>query len=91
MQNKILISKLRDNAELAQAAYGYFHLIGKRFESEKIRNTKRESTPIITQTDILDLTYKGYEVKDTGLIIDDKLKGDFSPLQTKRFFEKYDY
>ena len=46
---------------------------------------------LITQTDILDLTYKGYEVKDTGLIIDDKLKGDFSPLQTKRFFEKYDY
>ena len=96
MQNKILISKLRDNAELAQAAYGYFHLIGKRFESEKIRNTKRESTPIITPTDILDLTYnKHIAVESNPHKPDDEikvgtLKDDFTPTQAKRFFSRYD-
>ncbi|GAB0173120.1 hypothetical protein [Helicobacter trogontum] len=35
MQNKILISKLRDNAELAQAAYGYFDLIGKKIKNDE--------------------------------------------------------
>ena len=29
MNNKQQIQTLRDNAELAQAAYGYFHLIRK--------------------------------------------------------------
>ena len=29
MNNKRQIEKLRDNAELAMAAYGYYHLIGK--------------------------------------------------------------
>ncbi|WP_300900641.1 hypothetical protein [uncultured Helicobacter sp.] len=96
MQNKILISKLRDNAELAQAAYGYFHLIGKRFESEKIRNTKRESTPIITQTDILDMTYnKHIAVESNPHKPDDEIKigkldGDMTPTQAQRFFSRYD-
>ena len=29
MSNKNLIGKLKNNAELAWASYGYFHLVGK--------------------------------------------------------------
>ena len=90
MNNKILINKMRDNAELAQAAYGYFHFIGKKFKGEDIENTNRKNNPTITFYDILDLTYKDYKVKDTGLIFDDELKGDMTPTQAKRFFERYD-
>ena len=35
MQNKILINKLRDNAELAWAAYGYFHLADSKYDFNK--------------------------------------------------------
>ncbi len=35
MKNKILINKLKDNAELAQAAYGYYDLIGKKIENDR--------------------------------------------------------
>ncbi|AQQ59227.1 hypothetical protein XJ32_02950 [Helicobacter bilis] len=92
MTNKQQIKKLRDNAELAWASYGYFDLVGKKFDikDERIKNSPRIDNLTITQTDILDSTYKDYEVKDTGWIFDDKLKGDFAPLQVKRFFEKYD-
>ena len=89
MNNKQLIKKLKDNAELAQASYGYFHLIGKKIKNDEKKYGDKANKPI-TQTDILDLTYKGYEVKDTGWVFDDKLKGDFTPLQAKRFFERYD-
>ena len=41
MKNKILINKLKDNAELAMAAYGYFHLVGKKFHKKKQNATKR--------------------------------------------------
>ncbi|RDU60893.1 hypothetical protein CQA53_10590, partial [Helicobacter didelphidarum] len=49
---------------------------------------------IITPADILDITYK-YYLDDNGKpkngLLDDKLfDGDFSPLQAKRFFERYD-
>ncbi|MBR2112488.1 MAG: hypothetical protein IJ950_06110 [Helicobacter sp.] len=88
MNNKILINKMRDNAELAQAAYEYFHFIGKNFSNKEEYKDKKDTE--ITQTDILDITYNGYEVKDTGLIFDDKLKGDFTPTQTQRFFSRYD-
>ncbi len=81
MNNKEQIKKLKDNAELAMAAYGYFHFEGKRF---------KDSDKIITMQNILDIAYKGYEVKDTGWIFDDELKGEFAPLQAKRFFERYD-
>ncbi|MFY4725046.1 hypothetical protein [Campylobacter jejuni] len=47
MDNKGLITKLRDIAELAWAAYGYFNLIDKKFETKKIENTSRQSTPIL--------------------------------------------
>ncbi|MDY5949966.1 MAG: hypothetical protein SPJ16_02015 [Helicobacter sp.] len=87
MSNKQQIQKLRDNAELAQAAYGYFHFIGKEFKDKK---DEQGNLLTITHTGILDLTYKGCKVKDTGLIFDDELKGDFAPLQAQNFFEKYD-
>ncbi|EEO24921.1 MULTISPECIES: hypothetical protein [Helicobacter] len=96
MTNKQMISKLKDNAELAQAAYGYYDLIGKRFDKQILKDINRESTPIIAQTDILDITYNKYIAvklnphKQTDEIKVGTLKGDFSPLQSKRFFEKYD-
>ena len=85
MTNKERIKKLRDNAELAMASYGYFHLVGK-----SIKKDNKIVKEAITQTDILDVTYNGYKVKDTGLIFDDELKGDMTPTQAKRFFERYD-
>ena len=92
MTNKERIKKLRDNAELAMASYGYFHLVGKKFHKKS--KTRQKDT--ITQTDILDLTYKEYiAVESNPHKPDDEIKvgtldGDFSPLQSKRFFEKYD-
>ncbi|RDU61270.1 hypothetical protein CQA53_10385 [Helicobacter didelphidarum] len=96
MSNKRQIQKLRDNAEWAWAAYGYFNLIGKRFEKKILKDIDRESTPIITQTDILDITYNKYIAvelnphKQDDEIQVGKLKGEFSPNQAKRFFERYD-
>lgn len=94
MNNKQQIQKLRNNAELGMAAYGYFNLIGKRFEKKILKDIGRESTPIITQIDILDSTYKGYIVMGKDCWEQDielgTLKGDFSPTQVKRFFDKYD-
>ncbi|TLD79355.1 hypothetical protein LS81_010630, partial [Helicobacter trogontum] len=92
MQNKILISKLRDNAELAQAAYGYFHLVGKKFHKKS--KTRQKDT--ITPTDILDMTYNKYiAVKSNPHKPDDEIKvgkldGDMTPNQAKRFFSRYD-
>ncbi|EAI6362775.1 hypothetical protein ACP0SI_09145 [Campylobacter coli] len=95
MDNKGLITKLRDNAELAWAAYGYFNLIDKKFETKKIENTSRQSTPIITYTDILDNTYNKYIAVELNPRINQyekvgTLNGDFSPLQAKQFFSRYD-
>ena len=94
MNNKQQIQKLRDNAELAQASYGYFHLIGKKIKNEKKYGDKKNKP--ITQTDILDLTYNKYiAVKSNPYKLDDeikvgKLKGDMTPTQAKRFFSRYD-
>ena len=96
MTNKQMISKLKDNAELAQAAYGYYDLIGKRFDKQILKDINRESTPIIAQTDILDITYNKYIAvklnphKQTDEIKVGKLDGDFTPNQTQRFFSRYD-
>ena len=75
------------------AVYGYFDLIDKRFETKKVENTSRQSTPIITYTGILDNTYNKYiavklnprtnQYEKVG-----KLDGDFSPFQTKQFFSR---
>ena len=35
MTNKQQIQKLRDNAELAMASYGYYDLIGKKIENDR--------------------------------------------------------
>lgn len=99
MKNKLLISKFKDNAELSCASYGYFHLVtGKNnptfinVRDNKEQEVKRE----ILLTDILDSTYNGYEVYTPSPLPTlqpekvGKLKGDFSPTQTKRFFKKYD-
>ncbi|TLD94147.1 hypothetical protein LS80_010385 [Helicobacter trogontum] len=94
MNNKQQIQKLRDNAELAQASYGYFHLIGKKIKNEKKYGDKKNKP--ITQTDILDLTYnKHIAVKSNPHKPDDEIKvgkldGDMTPTQAKRFFSRYD-
>ena len=89
MNNKQQIQKLRDNAELAMASYGYFHLIGKKFKNDSIYKG-RENTEI-TLHDILDLTYKDYVTTDhTMLINPEYLKVTFTPHRAKRFFERYD-
>ena len=89
MTNKQMISKLKDNAELAQAAYGYFDLIGKRFKNDEKKYGDKVDKPI-TLHDILDITYKDYETQDSTFSNTLKLKGDFAPTQAKRFFDKYD-
>lgn len=73
MKNREQIKKLRDNAELAMAAYGYYDLITNNTNQSFIilkdekGNSKTDSNgnPITQQvnlTDILDMTYKDYKV-----------------------------
>ena len=92
MNNKQQINKLRDNAELAMATYGYFHLIGKKFKDEKEYGDRKNTE--ITLYDILDSTYNGYIAMGKNLWGQDielgTLNGDFSPLQLQHFFEHYD-
>ena len=99
MENRKMIKKLRDNAELAQASYGHFDLVTNNKDSFiKIKDKTIEgslSNKCIAQTDILDLTYKDYEVYQYDLFFKQeitigKLKGDFSPTQAKQFFSRYD-
>jgi len=88
MNNKEQIKKLKDNAELAWASYGYYDLMGKKFANEKAYKGKENTE--ITLHNILDITYKDYVTSEhTTLINPEKLNGDFSPNQAKRFFEKY--
>lgn len=90
MNNKEIIDKLRNNAELAWASYGYFDLIGKKIKNDEDEYGDKANKPI-TLHDILDSTYKGYVTSDhTTLINPEELDGDFTPTQTKRFFKKYD-
>ena len=93
MTNKQQIQKLRDNAELAMASYGYYDLIGKKIENDEDEYGNKADKPI-TLYDILDSTYKGYIVMGKDRWEQDieigTLKGDMSPTQVKRFFDKYD-
>ena len=89
IQNKILINKLKNNAELAQAAYGYFHLVGKKFKDEEQYPDDKRDKPI-TLHDILDSTYKGHKTPNHKLGNPEELKGDMTPTQVKNFFEKYE-
>ena len=105
MKNKEMINKLKDNAELAQAAYGYFHLANPKYDFNKDSTDKerleyfrekitKNQTAIPTPADILNIEHKYF--KDNNGKPKDSwhhkhfLGGDFSPLQSKRFFEKYD-
>ena len=89
MTNKEQIEKLKDNAELAWASYGYFDLVGKEFETKATKQVGREKNPTITLTDILNMDYKGYETSDSTFFNTHELKGDFSPTQAQQFFERY--
>ena len=106
MQSKILINKLKDNAELAQAAYGYYDLmttdanqlfiiLKDEYGKNKTDSSGNFVTKEITLVDIMNITFNGYEVchidsRTNKLNVINKLKGDFAPLQAKNFFEKYD-
>jgi len=86
--NKKVIKKLRDNAELAWASYGYFNLVGKKFKDKK---DNQGNLLTITLHDILDMTYKGYVASgNTALFNPEQLDGDFTSTQAKNFFDKYD-
>ena len=93
MSNKQQINRLRDNAELAWASYGYYDLIGKKFADKKEYPEDKRDKPI-TLHDILDSTYKGYIAMGKDRWEQDielaTLKGDMSPTQAKIFFDKYD-
>lgn len=88
MNNKQQIQKLKDNAELAWASYGYYDLIGKKIKNEKKYGDKANEP--ITLHDILDSTYYGYETEDSSFFDTLKLKGDFTPTQAENFFDRYD-
>ena len=87
MNNKQLINKLKNNAELAMAAYGCYDLMGKKFDNKRNKTRKDD---IITLHDILDSTYTNYETQDSTFTNTLKLKGDFGKIQVKNFFDKYD-
>ncbi|WP_258865040.1 hypothetical protein [Helicobacter sp. MIT 14-3879] len=81
-----MINKLKENAELAWAAYGYYDLIGKKFHTQ----SKTRKGEFITLHDIMDATYFDYETQDSTFFNTFKLKGDMTPTQAKRFFKRYD-
>ncbi|WP_144667628.1 hypothetical protein [Campylobacter jejuni] len=83
MDNKQQINKLRDMAELAQASYGYFHYVDNKFDI-------KDEDKIVIFENVLDITYKNSKIIDERGFKIGKLDGDFSPLQAKRFFERYD-
>ncbi|XAK36794.1 hypothetical protein AAH951_04010 [Campylobacter coli] len=83
MDNKQQINKLRDMAELAQASYGYFHYVDNKFDI-------KDEDKIVTFEDVLDITYKNSKIIDEREFKIGTLKGDFSPLQAKQFFSRYD-
>ena len=117
MNNKVMINRLKDNAELAMAAYGYFHLADSKYDFNKdntdkrrlkyFRDIKRDElikqnpnttdqelqNTYPTHSDILNIEYK-YFKDENGKLQDSWyhkhfLGGDFSPLQSQNFFERY--
>ena len=96
-KNKDLIKKLRDNAELAWSAYGYYDFFTEPFYHMYLLDDNKQAHYIKDITDIMNISYMGCDVYVADLIFPNRegikvgtLKGDFSPLQAKRFFEKYD-
>ena len=90
MKNKEMINKLKDNAELAQAAYGYYDLIGKKFGEIANNKYKYREFKDITLIDVMNVEYYNYETQDSTFSNTLKLKGDMTPTQVKNFFEKYE-
>ena len=106
MINKEQIKKLRDNAELAWAAYGYFDRLKYNYAQDEdskkalkeFREIKKDENATITPADILDITYKYHLDEDGkpkdgiifGFFADELFSGDMSPFQAKKFFERYD-
>lgn len=88
MKNKDTINRIKNAAELAWAAYGYFDLVGKKFDDKKEYGNRTNTK--ITLHDILDSTYVNYETHDSTFTNTLKLKGDMTPTQVKNFFEKYE-
>ncbi|WP_258865031.1 hypothetical protein [Helicobacter sp. MIT 14-3879] len=87
MTNKEIINKLKENAELAWASYGYFHLANKNYKPEGWWNKDKERLDEFkkiknnicpTSADILNIEYNSL------------FDGDFTPTQAKRFFEHYE-
>ncbi|AZU51824.1 hypothetical protein B1780_03230 [Campylobacter jejuni subsp. jejuni] len=70
-------------AELAQASYGYFHYADNKFDI-------KDEDKIVTFENVLDITYKNSKIIDERGFKIGKLDGDFSPLQAKQFFSRYD-
>ncbi|RTI79071.1 hypothetical protein C3I09_08985, partial [Campylobacter jejuni] len=82
MDNKGLITKLRDNAELPCAAYGYFHLANESYKLEEnskdwkrlkyFRDIKEDTTQSVFPTliDILNIEYKYFKDEKTGKLKD---------------------
>ena len=89
MQNKKLINRLKNNAELAMAAYGYFHLANPKYDFNKnstdierlkyFRKITNDETQSLypTPADILNMEYKYFKDEKTGKLkdgfFDDKL------------------
>ena len=106
MENKLLINKMKNAAELAWAAYGYYDLMTSDtnqlfvvLKDEKGEDkTDSGGNPVtqeITLINIMDSNYVEHNVvgkdkwdKDFETV--GTLKGDMSPAQAKRFFDKYD-
>lgn len=106
MKNKEFVKKLKDNAELAQAAYGYYDLVTSNtnqlflvLKDEKGRNridsNENPITKEINLVDIMNSNYAGHDVVGKykyGKKFENvgTLKGDFAPTQAKNFFERYE-
>ena len=98
---------MKNAAELAQAAYGYYDLMTSDTNqlfivlkdekgNDKTDSNKNPITKEIALTDIMDSTFADYKVYKPQLSAKFKpdvvgtLKGDMTPTQAKRFFDKYD-
>ncbi|WP_289748975.1 hypothetical protein, partial [Helicobacter bilis] len=82
MDNSHQIRNLKNKAELAMASYGYFECIGNRFDKDKDK--------FVSIVNVLDIQYRDSKIIDEKGFKIGTLKGDFSPTQAKRFFERYD-
>lgn len=105
MANKLLIHKLKNNAELAWVAYGYYDLMTSDtnqlflvLKDKKGKDrTDSNGNPITQEINLIDImdSYAKYNVvgKDKWDKDFEKvgtLNGDFTPTQAKNFFDRHD-